>query len=399
MPISVDRLTPLTCWSVLPRASSTTRMSLFFATAGPSTMPVLLALPSIALRAISSATRSLSRAACAAGLFGLAFAFSDPASAQFSRGQGANLPERTLPGDPTRFNRSIVRVDARIPEEASSAASLGEARFGTGIILDERTVLTIGYVTLEADAVMITTASGKRIPAAVAAYDHATGFGLVRAVLPLDGQALPLGDSDRVGDRERVLTLGQGEPEATEIAVLSRKPFSASWEYLLERPIYTFPPVNNWSGAALINAEGALVAVGSLMVNDAASHQRGVPGNLWVPVNLLKPILADLLANGRRSSGAYPWLGITTENLRGHLIVTRVAPNGPADAAGISPGDIVLGVGTDKVVEQADFYRKVWKTGPAGTIIPLRVLKGGDLKDLSVQSIDRADFLRKASGI
>jgi S1-C subfamily serine protease len=135
------------------------------------------------------------------------------------------------------------------------------------------------------------------------------------------------------------------------------------------------------------------------MVNDAASHQRGVPGNLWVPVNLLKPILADLLANGRRSSGAYPWLGITTENLRGHLIVTRVAPNGPADSAGISPGDIVLSVGSDKVVEQADFYRKVWKTGPAGTVIPLRILKGGDLKELSVRSMDRADFLRKASGI
>ncbi|MFZ9407104.1 MAG: S1C family serine protease [Burkholderiaceae bacterium] len=322
-----------------------------------------------------------------------------PASAQNSRSQGANLPERTLAGDPTRFNRSIVRVDTRIPEDATSAGSLGPARFGTGIILDERTVLTIGYVTLEADAVMITTASGKRIPAAVAAYDHATGFGLVRAVLPLDGKPMALGDSDKVSERQRVLTLGQGEPEATEIAVLSRKPFAAGWEYLLERPIYTFPPVNNWSGAALINGEGALIAVGSLMVNDASAGQRGVPGNLWVPVNLLKPILADLLANGRRSSGANPWLGITTESMRGNLVVTRVAPNGPADAAGITPGDIVLGVGSEKVSEQADFYRKLWKSGPAGTVVSLRLLKGGDLKEVPVRSIDRADFLRKATGI
>lgn len=322
-----------------------------------------------------------------------------PAQAQSARSQGANLPQRTLAGDPTRFNRSVVRVDARIPEDATSAESLGPARFGTGIILDERTVLTIGYVTLEADAVMLTTASGKRIPAAVAAYDHATGFGLVRALVPLDGKPMPLGDSDKVSERQRVLTLGQGEPEATEIAVLSRKPFSAGWEYLLERPIYTFPPVNNWSGAALINPEGALIAVGSLMVNDAAGSQQGVPGNLWVPVNLLKPILADLLANGRRSSGANPWLGMTTENLRGHLMVTRVAPKGPAEAAGITPGDIVLGIGSDKVVEQADFYRKLWKVGPAGTVVSLRVLKNGDLKDVPVRSIDRADFLRKATGI
>lgn len=333
------------------------------------------------------------------GLSGHPMPGASTAWAQAPRSQGANLPERTLGGDPARFNRSIVRVDTQIPEEATSSASLGSARFGTGIILDERTVLTIGYVTLEADAVLITTASGKRIPASVAAYDHATGFGLVRAVLPLDGKPMPLGDSDKIGERQRVLTLGQGEPEATEISVLSRKPFSASWEYLLERPIYTFPPVNNWSGAALINADGALVGVGSLMVNDASVSQRGVPGNLWVPVNLLKPILDDLLVNGRRSSGVNPWLGMTTESLRGHLVVTRVAPNGPAETAGIAPGDIVIGVGSDKVAEQADFYRKLWKSGPAGSVVSLRVLKGGDLKDVPVQSMDRADFLRKSTGI
>jgi len=351
-----------------------------------------------------SPTPASHRTALLAGLATVALSLSlalvsGPAQAQAGRSQGNNLPERTLSGDPTRFNRSIVRVDARIPDDATSAASLGPARFGTGIILDERTVLTIGYVTLEADAVMITTASGKRIPAAVAAYDHGTGFGLVRALVPLDGKPMALGDSDKVSERQRVLTLGQGEPEATEIAVLSRKPFSAGWEYLLERPIYTFPPVNNWSGAALINPEGALIAVGSLMVNDAAGNQSGVPGNLWVPVNLLKPILADLLANGRRTSGVNPWLGMTTENMRGHLMVTRVAPKGPAEAAGITPGDIVLGIGSDKVAEQADFYRKLWKLGPAGTVVPLRVLKNGDLKDVPVRSIDRADFLRKSTGI
>jgi len=350
-----------------------------------------------------SPTPASHRTALLAGLATVALSLSlalvsGPAQAQAGRSQGNNLPERTLSGDPTRFNRSIVRVDARIPDDATSAASLGPARFGTGIILDERTVLTIGYVTLEADAVMITTASGKRIPAAVAAYDHGTGFGLVRALVPLDGKPMALGDSDKVSERQRVLTLGQGEPEATEIAVLSRKPFSAGWEYLLERPIYTFPPVNNWSGAALINPE-ALIAVGSLMVNDAAGNQSGVPGNLWVPVNLLKPILADLLANGRRTSGVNPWLGMTTENMRGHLMVTRVAPKGPAEAAGITPGDIVLGIGSDKVAEQADFYRKLWKLGPAGTVVPLRVLKNGDLKDVPVRSIDRADFLRKSTGI
>jgi S1-C subfamily serine protease len=303
-------------------------------------------------------------------------------------------------GDLTRFNPSIVRLDTKVPEDATSAQSLGGSRFGTGIILDERTVLTIGYLTLEADAVMVTTASGKRIPASVAGYDHATGFGLVRTVLPLDGKPMALGDSDRIKEKQRVLTLGQGEPEATEIFVLSRKPFAAGWEYLIESPIFTFPPVNNWSGAALISAEdGRLIAVGSLVVNDAASGQPGVPGNLWVPVNLLKPIMADLLAKGRRGDGANPWLGMTTESVRGNLMVVRVARNGPAEAAGVSPGDVVIGVAGEKVGDQAEFYRKVWKVGPAGATIPLRVLKDGDVKELAVKSIDRSDFLKKATGI
>jgi serine protease Do len=315
-------------------------------------------------------------------------------------GGGPRLPPPSANlGDLTRFNSSIVRLDTRVPEDATSARSLGGARFGTGVILDERTVLTIGYLTLEADAVMVTTASGKRIPGSVAGYDHGTGFGLVRTVLPLDGKPMALGDSDRVREKQRVLTLGQGEPEATEIFVLSRKPFAAGWEYLIESPIFTFPPVNNWSGAALISSDdGRLLAVGSLIVNDAASGQPGVPGNLWVPVNLLKPIMAELLAKGRRD-GANPWLGMTTESVRGNLMVVRVAPNGPADTAGVSPGDIVVGVAGEKVGDQAEFYRKVWKQGPAGATIPLRVLKGGDVRDLTVKSIDRSDFLRKSTGI
>jgi S1-C subfamily serine protease len=313
--------------------------------------------------------------------------------------QASALPKPSAAaGDLTRFNNSIVRIEAKVPSEATTAQSLGSERVGTGIILDDRTVLTIGYLTLEADDVMVVTGSGKRIPGSVAGYDHASGFGLVRSVLPLDGRPMPLGDSDAVREKQRVLTLGQGEPEATEIYVLSRKPFAAGWEYLLESPIFTFPPVNNWSGAALIGLDGRLIAVGSLIVNDAATQQANVPGNLWVPVNLLKPIMADLLSKGRREGGN-PWLGVTTEAVRGNLMVVRVARDGPAEAAGVAAGDIVLSVNGERVIDQAEFYRKVWKVGPAGATIPVRVLKGGDVRDLSIKSIDRADFLRKSTGI
>ncbi len=301
--------------------------------------------------------------------------------------------------DPARFNGTVVRVEAEIVPDGQTAQSLGRKRSGSGVILDEHTVLTIGYLVLEAEQVSVTTPDGRRAPANVAGYDHASGFGLLRTLVPIGGRALELGDSDAVQVRQKVLTLGQGETEATELLVLSRKPFAGSWEYLLERPIFTFPPVDNWSGAALIDQDGKLVGVGSLIVSDAASERRGVPGNLFVPVNLLKPILAELLAQGRRGGPAQPWLGVATEPVRGHLIVERVTRDGPADQAGLAPGDIIVGVAGEAVSDQADFYRRVWRLGPAGVTVPLQVLKGNEVRDVPVRSIERAQMLHKPRGI
>ena len=297
-----------------------------------------------------------------------------------------------------RYAASVVRVSAEIVRDGVSVETLGANRIGTGVILDERTVLTIGYLVMEAEKVEVTTVTGRRIPASVAGFDHSSGFGLLRTALPIDGLALELGDSDTLAERTRVLTIGQGEPEATPLFVLSRKPFAGNWEYLVEKALYTFPPVNNWSGAALITEDGKLVGIGSLIVNDAAAGQAGVPGNMYVPTNLLKPVLSELRSVGRVPR-AQPWLGLTTEVVRGNLMVTRVAPGGPAETAGVSAGDIVLGVGAEKVGDQADFYKRVWAVGPAGTEIPVRVLKGGDVQNMRIRSIDRSEFLRRPSGV
>ena len=305
-----------------------------------------------------------------------------------------------VPGyDPGFLNDAVVRIEAKVPGDAESSRSLGARRSGTGVLIDPRTVLTIGYLLLEADEVDLLTPSGKRIPGSVAGYDHASGFGLIRSVVPLDGRPLELGDSDAVGEMQKVLTLGHGEPEATELLVVSRKTFTGSWEYAVDSGIFTFPPVNNWSGAALVDRDGKLVGIGSLIVNDAATERRGVPGNLYVPVNLLKPILGDLLATGRRSGPSQPWLGVATEQVQGNLIVSRVTRGGPADLAGLTAGDIIVGVGPEKIGSQADFYRNVWKLGPAGITVPLRVLKSGDVREVPVKSIDRMAILRKPSGV
>jgi len=301
--------------------------------------------------------------------------------------------------NPFALLSTVVRVEAKAAREAESASSLGARRSGTGVLIDKSTVLTIGYLLVEADELELVTPGGKRIPASVAAYDPVSGFGLIHSILPLDGQPLELGDSDRVTEMQRVITLGHGEGMPTELLVVSRKPFAGSWEYVLDSAIFTFPPVNNWSGAALISAEGKLIGIGSLLVNDAASDRPGVPGNLYVPVNLLKPILKDLLATGRRAGPAQPWLGVSTEVVQGNLIVSRVTRGGPAEKAGLAVGDIIVGVGEERVNNQTDFYRNVWSQGPAGVTVPLRVLKSGDVQEVAVQTTDRMSVLRKPQGI
>jgi S1-C subfamily serine protease len=293
----------------------------------------------------------------------------------------------------------VVRVEVKAAPGAETAGSLGSRRSGTGVLIDKSTVLTIGYLLLEADELELVASNGKRVPASVAGYDPVSGFGLVRSILPLDGQPLELGDSDAVQEMQKVLTLGHGEGLPTELLVVSRKPFAGSWEYVLDSGIFTYPPVNNWSGAALVDQAGKLVGIGSLLVNDAATDRPGIPGNLYVPVNLLKPILKDMLDTGRRAGPPQPWMGLSTEVVKGNVIVSRVTPGGPAEQAGLAAGDVIVGVGATLVDNQTDFYRHVWKLGPAGVVVPLRVLKAGDVRDVAVKSIDRMSLLRKPQGV
>lgn len=308
-------------------------------------------------------------------------------------------PTATIVEGLQRYAGAIVEINTTAISDGETLASLGARRSGSGVILDPTTVLTVDYLLLEADQVEIVTASGQKVPGSVAGYDYASGLGVVRVALPLDGPALELGDSDAIGERDKVFTRGHDEPVASELLVVARKPFVGGWEYLVECAIFTFPPVNNWAGAALMTADGKLVGIGSLIVNDAAEGDTAVPGNMFVPVDLLKPILADLLTKGRREGPARPWLGAVTDSVRGNLMISQVTSNSPAEKAGLAPGDIILGVGGTKITDQADFYRRVWQTGSAGSIIPLRVLHAGTLIDIPVRSIDLADFLRKPGGI
>lgn len=311
----------------------------------------------------------------------------------------AERAQSGAPSDPSAQMRtmdalSVVLLRATASKDARSSATLGVERNGSGIVIDDSgLILTIGYLIVEAEGVEIVPADGKAIPATVVGYDHSTGFGLVRATLPLPIKPIEFGDSAALPEREPVLIAGfDGVAPAY---VVSKRPFAGFWEYLLDTAIFTAPATVNWSGAALIGRDGRLYGVGSLVVTDAVKPQTYSPGNMFVPIDLLKPILGDLIDGGKVAGPARPWLGVNTQEMQGgHLVVTRITRDSPADKSGLKVGDIIVRLGGQPISGQIDFYRKLWGQGPAGTQIPLSVLQGAEVRDLTIQSIDRAQHLR-----
>ena len=287
---------------------------------------------------------------------------------------------------------SVVKLTVKTVPDARSARSLGPQREGTGVVIDSSgLVLTIGYLVTEADTVELATADGRKFPANVVGYDNATGLGLVKSLQPLPVKPVDFGESSVANLRDLVLIVGfDGVAPAYSV---SKRPFVGYWEYLLDEAIYTAPATVNWQGAALLSREGKLLGIGSLAVGDAIGKSN-IPGNMFVPIDTLKPVLGDFIANGRATSKPRPWLGITSQEVQGKVIITRVTDEGPAADAGLQAGDIIVGLGGQSLSGQADFYLRLWKSGDAGVEVTLDVLKGSKVEPVKVKSINREQHFR-----
>lgn len=292
--------------------------------------------------------------------------------------------------------RAVVQIEAVVPPDARTARSLGTTRQGSGVVIDNSgLIVTIGYLILEAVEVTV-TGGDDVVPATIVAYDHETGFGLLRANNPLDVPPVGLGSSAELSPMEPLLVVSYaGELDASGVYLVDRREFAGYWEYLLEDALFTSPPHRQYGGAALIDQQGQLVGIGSLFVGDAGRRGgQNAPGNMFVPIDGLKPIMGDLLSNGRRADPGRPWLGLTLEEHRGRVFVMRVAPDGPGEAAGIQINDMILGVDGVEVESLSDLYRKTWSRGEAGVAVPLDVLQGIEVKPVTVDSADRYRYLR-----
>jgi S1-C subfamily serine protease len=291
---------------------------------------------------------------------------------------------------------SIVALRTIVPDDAFTAETLGTERAGHGVVIRDGIVLTIGYVITEADEIWISLADGSVVAATPLGYDQATGFGLVQALGALDAPALPLGSSSAALPGMRVVVGGAGGRKRSLAArIVARQEFAGYWEYVLDEAIFTAPAHPFWGGAALIGPEGNLLGIGSLQVEQKNERGESANLNMIVPIDILKPILPDLLATGRAQRPPRPWLGLFATEIDEKVVAAGLYGGGPSDEAGVKPGDILISVAGKAIGGLADFFRKVWALGPAGVAVPVAVYRDGKAVEMLIASADRDAFLRK----
>lgn len=294
----------------------------------------------------------------------------------------------------TNPRHSVVALRAQIPETAFTASTLGTVREGSGAVINDKgLIVTIGYLVTEAEEVWLTTHDERVVPAHVVGIDQVTGFGLVQAMGDLDLPALRLGSSAgaRVSDIGRIID-GEGEEVVNE--VVARQEFAGYWEYMLDEAIFTSPFHPSWGGAALLDSNDNLIGIGSLrlqMMN--AGDTTDI--NMVVPIDLLKPILDDLVTTGQAAREARPWLGVFSAERNNGVVVMNVSDGGPADTAGLKSGDIISELDGEEIEGLGDFYRKLWAKAPAGSEFALRIVRSGRESWVRVKTADRNDFLAK----
>lgn len=298
--------------------------------------------------------------------------------------------------DLDRALTSVVGVRANIPDDAFTAEILGTERAGNGVVIrSDGVVLTIGYLIVEAESVWIHLADGQLVPGHVLAYDQETGLGMVQALARLSLPELPLGNSRAAGIGEAVIAAGAGGRNHSVAArLLAKQEFAGYWEYVLDEAIFTGPAHPLWGGSALIGPGGELLGIGSLQLQRASRAGKVEDINMFVPIDVLKPIQEDLFTRGRTDRPPRPWLGLYATEVENRVVVAGLASHGPAKAARLKTGDILLSIGGEDVHDLADLWRRLWSLGNAGVEVPLLIYRDGRALEVKVASANRDKFLK-----
>ena len=190
-----------------------------------------------------------------------------------------------------------------------------------------------------------------------------------------------------------------GSDFAMPIRIAARRDFTGYWEYLLEDAIFTAPPYPNFGGAALLNQNGELVGIGSLLVADAQEPGVYGPGNMFIPINDFKSIEQQLLAV-RPDAAAEPSLARPLHRRGARPAIRPARRQGrTVRHAGISTGTSSSASAIPRCKPKKRFTEDLVLWRHPALQIPLTILtaKGG-IRTVQVNSIDRYAWLRQPKG-
>lgn len=268
---------------------------------------------------------------------------------------------------------------------------------GSGVIVsDEGYVLTNHHVISGADQIQVALRDGRETLAKVIGTDPESDL----AVLRIELDALPvieLADSTQVAIGDVALAIGNpfGVGQTVTMGIISATGRSHLGLNAYEDFIQTDAAINPGnSGGALISPEGAMVGINTAIFSRSGGSQ-GI--GFAIPANLARNILEELVTQGRVIRG---WLGVEAQELNPELaasfglqalrgvIIAGVVPGGPADQAGLRPGDVLLSIDGRQILDARETMSDIAAVEP-GDSLPLTVVRGGEKLELVVEVGER----------
>jgi len=315
-----------------------------------------------------------------------------PAVVAITTAQDVDAPATFAEGSPLERYEDLMRGGPRV-----------ENSLGSGFIVrEDGIVVTNNHVIEGADAIEVTLSDGRTLPAAVVGRDPATDIAVLRvdAPAPLPWVAFSDGSSGEVG--QWVMAIGNpfGLGPSISVGVVSaRNRDIGAGAY--DDFIQTDAAINRGnSGGPLFDMGGRVIGVNTAIVSPTG---QSVGVGFATPANMIQTVVDQILQFGTTRRG---WLGIRVAAIdevlarrlslpeTGGAVVSHVAPDGPAARAGLQRGDVILTFGETPLREARRLARLVADT-PIGTEVVLRVLRGGEQRELrvTVARLDQSDLL------
>jgi len=263
-----------------------------------------------------------------------------------------------------------------------------ERSLGSGVIMsDDGHIITNRHVIDGAQAIQILLSDGRRANAMVVGADPETDLALLKT--DLTGlSAIETADSDSMNVGDIVLAIGNpfGFGHSVSLGIVSGLERYGLQLSAYENYIQTDATIHlGSSGGALIDAEGKLVGINTLIytgANGDTNEASGIGINLATPSNIVTTVMNDLIEYGGVIRG---WLGVEVDLLLGFddqgratqsLLVTKTAPGGPAQRAGIQMGDLIVGLNAERVTDARQAMQTIARLRPGDRV--LVGLKRGD---------------------